>query len=84
MRRCSNQRKKVVSVVNIELLRSKIVQKKTNVSEIAVKMGIDKATLYRRIADSGSFTIGEAEKIAQILQLSRDEAVAIFFSESVA
>lgn len=71
-------------MVNITLLRSKIMERKTNVSEVASKMGIDKATLYRRLADGETFTIGEAGKIAEILRLSHDEAVAIFFSCNVA
>lgn len=71
-------------MVNVNLLRSKITEKRTNVSEVAEKMGVDKATLYRRIADSESFTIGEARKIAEILELSHDEAVSIFFSHNVA
>lgn len=68
-------------MVNINLLRGKIVERGTNVSEVAEKMGIDKATLYRRIADGDAFTIGEAQKITDILNLSHDEAVAIFFSQ---
>lgn len=71
-------------MVNINLLRGKIVERGTNVSEVAEKMGIDKATLYRRIADGDAFTIGEAQKITDILNLSHDEAVAIFFSQQVA
>lgn len=71
-------------MVNVDLLRSKIAERRTNVSEIAADMGVDKATLYRRIADSGSFTIGEVEKITEILKLSHDEAISIFFSPTVA
>lgn len=71
-------------MVNTRVLRGKIVEKKTTISDVAFKMGIDKATLYRRIANGESFTIGEAEKIAEILDLSHDEAVSIFFSPSIA
>lgn len=71
-------------MVNVDLLRSKITEKRTNVSEIAAQMGVDKATLYRRIADSDSFTIGEASKITEILNLTHDEAISIFFSHIVA
>lgn len=41
--------------------------------EWPLKWGIDKATLYRRIADGQSFTIGEIGKIADVLQLSHAE-----------
>ena len=71
-------------MVDTRRLRDKIEEKRTNVSEIAMQMGIDKATLYRRISNSDSFTIGEAGKIAEILDLSHDEAVSIFFSNIVA
>jgi len=71
-------------MVNTDLLRVKIAERKTNVSEIAMRMGIDKATLYRRIADSETFTIGEVDKLTKILGLSCEEAVSIFFNASVA
>ena len=71
-------------MVNTDLLRGKITEKKTNIAEVAMQMGIDKATLYRRIADSGTFTIGEVDKLTKILGLTCDEAVAIFFNAEVA
>lgn len=71
-------------MVNTQLLRDKIAEKRMNVCEIANKMGVDKATLYRRIANSDSFTIGEAGKLAEILNLSHSEAVSIFFNLTVA
>lgn len=71
-------------MVNTRLLRDKIEEKRTSISEVAARMGVDKATLYRRIANSESFTIGEVGKITEILNLSHDEAVSIFFSRSVA
>lgn len=71
-------------MVNTHLLRRKIDDRRTTVSEVAAKMGVDKATLYRRIANSETFTIGEVGKITEILNLSHDEAVSIFFSSVVA
>lgn len=67
-------------MVNTRLLRSKIEDKHTTVSEVAAKMGVDKATLYRRIANSESFTIGEAGRITEILGLTHEEAVSIFLA----
>lgn len=71
-------------MVNTRLLRGKIEEKGTNISEIAVQMGIDKATLYRRIANSETFTIGEVSKITEILGLSHEESISIFFGHDVA
>ncbi|MBQ8360264.1 MAG: helix-turn-helix domain-containing protein [Oscillospiraceae bacterium] len=71
-------------MVDTQLLRRKIEDRRTTVSEIAAKMGVDKATLYRRIANSETFTIGEVGKITKILNLTHDEAVSIFFNHYVA
>lgn len=71
-------------MVNTELLRKKIEEAGTSVSGVAAKMGIDRATLYRRISDAQAFTIGEAIRIANILNLTHDEATLIFFGEEVA
>ena len=71
-------------MVDTSLLRKKITEESTNVSEVACKMGMDKATLYRRIANSDTFTIGDVRKLVEILHLTHAEAVAIFFSSNVA
>lgn len=68
-------------MVNTRLLRSKIVERGTSIGDVAAQMGVDKATLYRRISNSGSFTIGEVEELVSILNLSHDEAVSIFLNE---
>lgn len=71
-------------MVNTSLLRDKISEKRTSVAEVASKMGIDKATLYRRILDGQTFTIGEVGKITEILELSHAESISIFFGQGVA
>lgn len=71
-------------MVDTMLLRKKILEKNTNVAEVACKMGIDKATLYRRIANSDTFTIGEVGKLVEALNLTHREAVSIFFNSDVA
>ena len=68
-------------MVNINMLRGKIVERGLNVPEVAKRMGMNKATLYRRIADGDTFTIGEVSKITEILGLSHDELVDIFLSQ---
>ncbi len=72
-------------MVNINKLKGKIVEKEMTIGKVADKMGIDRATLYRRMKDKGeTFTIGEARAIAEILALTPQEATAIFFSQYVA
>lgn len=71
-------------MVDTTKLRKYISKRDMTVSDLALAMGIDKATLYRRIAQPKSFTIGEALRITEILDLSHVEAAAIFFAEEVA
>lgn len=71
-------------MVDTTKLRKCITDKNMTVSDLALAMGIDKATLYRRIAQPKSFTIGEALRITEILDLSHAESAAIFFADGVA
>lgn len=72
-------------MVNINKLKGKIVEKGFTVSELADKIDLNKATLYRKINDNGeNFTIKETEKIAIILNLTAKEINDIFFAQGVA
>lgn len=72
-------------MVNVNLLKGKIIEKGLTVSELAAKIGIDKATFYRKLRSKGeNFTIKEADLIASNLALNRDEINSIFFSQFVA
>ena len=72
-------------MVNVNKLRGKIVEKGMTVNELADKIGIDRATLYRRLNTGGeSFLIREADAITKALSLNCDEATAIFFAQYVA
>lgn len=72
-------------MVNVNKLKGKLIENGLNVEAMADKMGIDGATLYRRLSNNGNtFTIGEADQISKILNLTKDEVNAIFFSQYVA
>ncbi len=71
-------------MVNVDKLRGKIVECRMTIEELARAVGVDRATLYRRISSGGgSFTIEEADKIAKVLSLSADELNKIFFAQYV-
>jgi len=71
--------------LNVNKLKGKIVENEMNVSELAKEMHIDRATLYRKLNSKGeSFTIKEANLIVKILNLSVQEAMDIFFKDTVA
>lgn len=72
-------------LVNVNKLKGKIVECGLNISILADEIGIDKATLYRKIRENGDpITIREADKISEALNLSKEEVNDIFFSQYVA
>ena len=72
-------------MVNINKLKGKIVERGLTVEEVAVQMGIHKASLYRKLKRSAdSMLIKEANTLVQILGLNAEEAIAIFFTDVVA
>lgn len=64
--------------MNVLKLRGKIVEKGINVEALANSINIDRATLYRKLNDGERFTIGEALRIKDALELTAEEACAIF------
>lgn len=68
-------------MVNINKLKGAIVEKDTTQEALAAEMGIDRSTFYRKIKAGGNFTIGEAKQIVDLLGLTTDEAVSIFFAK---
>jgi predicted transcriptional regulator len=57
-----------------------MVENCVNVEALASILEIDRATLYRKLNDGEKFTIGEARKINEVLELNKDEANEIFFA----
>lgn len=77
--------RKEKKVVNTNKLKGKIVECGMNISKLAELIGIDKATLYRKINANGqTITIKEADLISKELKLSKEEVNDIFFSQFVA
>ena len=56
-----------------------------SIASLAAAVGVNPATLYRKIGTSGeAFTIKEVNAVVKILNLTADEASAIFFADAVA
>lgn len=62
-------------------LRGKMVEKEMNVEALAEKIGVDRATLYRKLRSSEKITIGDALKMKEALCLTKEEASEIFFGD---
>lgn len=72
-------------MVNVNKLRGKIVEKGMNISILAENIGIDRATLYRKLGGNGSnFSIKDADSISKALELTISEVNEIFFAQYVA
>ena len=71
-------------MVNVSKLKGKIVERNTTQEELATTICIDKSTFYRKMKQNGNFSIKEVNLIVSALNLSKDEAMSIFFSETVA
>ncbi len=71
--------------VNVNLLKAKLVERGLNISSLAKMIGLDKATLYRKLQNGGSgLLVKEANAIVVVLELSVQEAIEIFFARNVA
>ena len=71
--------------ININKLKGKIVENGMTVATLAEQIGVDRATLYRKMSNNGeSMLIRDANRIVSALHLTAEDAIAIFFSQLVA
>ncbi|MDE8071178.1 helix-turn-helix transcriptional regulator [Erysipelothrix rhusiopathiae] len=71
--------------MNSRLLRARMLENKISIDQLASLLSIHPATLYRKLSnDNGTFTIKEAYKIVELLNLSSNDALSIFFDGIVA
>ncbi len=71
-------------MVDVDKLRGVLAEKRLSVASISEKIGVDKATFYRKLNGNGdNFTIREADAISRELNLNKNEAVSIFFNQFV-
>ena len=72
-------------MINIQKLKGKIIEKGLSISELAEKININRATLYRKLRGNGeNISIKEANLIVKELGLTVEEANSIFFENHVA
>ena len=72
-------------MVNVLKLKAKLVENGKNVDYLADSLEVNRTTIYRKLAAGGDdFTIGEVDRISQVLNLSVAEINNIFFSQFVA
>lgn len=67
--------------MNIAKLKGKMVENGLTQDELARRIDMDRSTLNRRLKTGESFTIGEANRITMVLNLSKEDAMDIFLPE---
>src|SRR5690606_23608701 len=75
-----------VEMINVRRLRGGTVEKGVTVKEVAEELGIDRATLYRKLKHTcgNRITVREVQRLAQILDHSNEGVMSIFFEGVVA
>lgn len=72
-------------MVNVNKLKGKLREYGYSLSVIANKLGMDRSTLYRKLKNYGKgILIKEAKQIIDILKLTNEDAIAIFFAHNIA
>lgn len=72
-------------MVNVLMLKGKIIEKGFTLEKVAENIGIDRSTMSRKLGNAGEdFTIKQADDIVTLLGLTPTEATSIFFSQFIA
>ena len=67
--------------MNIQKLKGKMAESGITQEVIADAIGMSRCTFYRKMKRRGdTFTVEEMNKIVNIIPLSREEAITIFFT----
>lgn len=72
-------------MVNVALLNDAIKNSGKTKSEVASYIQMDESTFYRKMSRNGStFTVDQACRIAEMLEIDADTAQNIFFAKTLA
>ena len=71
-------------MMNLKKLKAKMVENDVSIEQAAKCLEIDTSTMYRRLNGESKFLIEEGEKLAILLNLTGEEAISIFFAQTVA
>lgn len=64
--------------------RGKVVERGLTLADVSAGIGVNPATLTRKMSGESEFTRSEIQKIRNILNLSDEELNGIFFAEKLA
>lgn len=69
--------------MNKDLLKGKIIAAGMSLADFSKRSGIKKNSIYRKLSGKTEFSRSEIEKISDILNLSCNEIMQIFFANKV-
>ncbi len=67
-------------MLNVNLLRGAYVSRGFNQASLSKALGFKTQTFKRKIDGTSTFTLDEVQKMKELLSLTSDELIAIFFS----
>lgn len=70
------------SSINETKLRMKMLERNTNMTELAKKISIDPSSMSRKMKGNNDFTVGEMQAIVDVLQMTAKEAMDIFLPQN--
>lgn len=69
-------------MLDILKLKGKIAENNLNITLLAKEIGMNRDTLYRRIANNGeNLTLKDIKNISGVLKLNRDDIMEIFMNK---
>ena len=66
------------------LFKAKLAENDMNIKRLSDILGINEATLYRKMTGTSDFTRNEIQTIKLVLRLSIDDVENIFFAKGLA
>lgn len=69
---------------NQNLLKAKMIEKGVSALSICKEIGVCETTFYRKMSRGGDFSRFEIGKIAELLNLTKEERDNIFFAPQLA
>ena len=68
-------------MAHLNLLKARMAEVNMNMTDLAGAMGVHLSTLYRRFSQPEDLHLWELQELQEILGLSRNQLVEIFFEE---
>lgn len=68
-------------MLNILKLKGRIAENDLNITSLAREIGINRDTLYRRLANDGErLTLSDIKKICGVLKINKEDTLDIFMN----